>query len=449
MTAPPDYRTIAGLTALVLGLLGPLQAQNQAVAQEAPSAPLAEGLDKWLGSIYSGSQFRDHELYWNQVTPENAGKWGSVEPARDQMNWTAADDAYLHAREYDMAFRFHVLVWGSQQPGWIAGLPPAEQLEEIREWFDAVAKRYRNLDYVEVVNEPLHQPPDGRDGAGNYIGALGGYGDTGWDWVITAFEMARRIFPASTRLLINDYGILSDLNAAGRYREIIELLQERDLIDGIAVQGHAFNTRPGSFKGRQVLDFLAETGLPIQVAEMDVDGNPNSDPSLSDEQSDQNQLADMQRIFPVLWEHEAVEGITFWGWRPGLWRQSQEAYLVRSNGSERPAMEWLREYLEDYRSRILASEPEAGLPQSVRLLGNYPDPFELSTRIQYTVSEPAHVTLKIYDVWGREVATLVDAQKTPGDFSVTLDAGDLASGLYIYRLQADSFVESRVMMRVR
>ena len=415
---------------------------------EAQTAPLADGLDKWLGSAYSGSQFRNHELYWNQVTPENAGKWGSVEPARDQMNWTAMDDAYLHAREYDAAIRFHVLVWGSQQPGWIAGLPPAEQLEEIREWFETVASRYRRIDYLEVVNEPLHQPPDGRDGAGNYVEALGGSGDTGWDWVITAFEMAREIFPASTKLIINDYGILSDLNAAGRYREIIELLQERDLIDGIAVQGHAFNTRPGSFKGEQVLDFLAETGLPIQVAEMDVDGNPNSDPNVSDEQSDQNQLNDMQRIFPVLWEHEAVEGITFWGWRPGLWRQSQEAYLIRSDGSERPAMEWLREYLEDYRSRILSSEPESGVPQSARLVGSYPNPFERSTRIEYTVAEPAHVTVKIFDVWGRKVATLVDALKTPGDYSVTFDAGDLASGMYVYRLQAGSLAETGSMVRL-
>lgn len=432
-----------------LALFGLLPANGQAVAQEVQSTPLAAGLDKWLGSVYSGSQFRDHELYWNQVTPENGGKWGSVEPAREQMNWTQADDAFLHAREHDMQFRFHVLVWGSQQPGWMAGLPATEQLEEIREWFEAVASRYRRIDYLEVVNEPLHQPPDDRQGAGNYIEALGGAGETGWDWIITAFEMAREIFPASTRLLINDYGILSDLNAAGRYREIIELLQERDLIDGIAVQGHAFNTRPGSFKGQQVLDFLAETGLAIQVAEMDVDGNPNSDPNLSDEQSDQNQLQDMQRIFPVLWEHEAVEGITFWGWRPGLWRQSQEAYLIRSDGSERPAMEWLRAYLEEYRSRILASEPEGGVPQAARLLGNYPDPFERSTRIQYTVTEPTRVTLNIYDLWGREVATLVDALKTPGEFSAEFDAHDLASGMYVYRLRAGSFVEKRVMTRVR
>lgn len=434
---------------VALGLLGLLTAGNPAVAQEAPSTPLADGLDKWLGSAYSSSQFRDHELYWNQLTPENGGKWGSVESTRDQMNWNAADDAYLFAREFDMAFRYHVLVWGSQQPGWIANLPPSEQLEEITEWFEAVASRYRRLTYVEVVNEPLHQPPDDRPGAGNYVEALGGSGETGWDWVIKAFEMAREIFPASTKLVINDYGILSDLNAASRYRELIGLLQERDLIDGICVQGHAFNTRPGSFKGQQVLDLLAETGLPIQVAEMDVDGNPNSDPNLTDEQSDENQLEDMQRIFPVLWEHEAVEGITFWGWRPGLWRQSQDAYLVRSDGSERPAMQWLREYLEEYRSRILASEPESGVPQSVRLVGNFPNPFERSTRIAYTVAEPAHVTLNVYDAWGREVATLVDAQKMPGDFSVTFDAHGLASGMYVYRLQTDSLVDTGVMMRVR
>jgi len=419
------------------------------MAQDLPTVPLADGLGKWLGSAYSGSQFRNHELYWNQVTPENGGKWGSAEPSRDQMNWGSADEAYLFARENDAVFRYHVLVWGSQQPGWIATLPPEEQLEEIREWFEAVAKRYRNSDYVEVVNEPLHQPPDGRTGAGNYLGALGGYGDTGWDWVIKAFEMAREIFPSKTKLIINDYGILNDLNAAGRYKEIIDLLNERGLIDGIAVQGHAFNTRPGGFNGKNVLDLLAETGLPIQVAEMDVDGNPNSSPNVSDAQSDQNQLADMKRIFPVLWEHEAVEGITFWGWRPGLWRNSQEAYLVRSDGSERPAMVWLREYLEDYRSQILASESDASVPQTASLLGNYPNPFERSTQIQYSVSEPAHVTVTVFDVWGREVATPVDAVKTPGTYSTEYFARDLAPGVYVYRLQAGALVETKSMLLVK
>jgi GH35 family endo-1,4-beta-xylanase len=99
-------------------------------------------------------------------------------------------------------------VWGNQQPGWIASLPETEQLEEIEEWFRAVAERYPDIDYLEVVNEPLHDPPDDPEDGG-YYEALGGEGDTGWEWVITAFQMARDLFPEGTRLMINDYGMLS------------------------------------------------------------------------------------------------------------------------------------------------------------------------------------------------------------------------------------------------
>jgi hypothetical protein len=67
---------------------------------------------------------------------------------------------------------------------------------------------------------------------------------------------------------------------------------------------------------------------------MDVDGP-----------TDQIQLDDYKRIFPVFWEHPAVIGITLWGYRPGLWRDAEGAALVRADGSERPALAWLRTYL--------------------------------------------------------------------------------------------------------
>lgn len=156
-------------------------------------------MDKFLGNIYSPSQVENFEYYWNCVTPENAGKWGSVEGTRDQMNWSSLDAAYALARDNGFCFNFHVLIWGAQQPAWISELSPEEQLEEIQEWFQAVAERYSftesPFDVVQVVNEPLHQPPDGQEGRANYIEALGGAGETGWDWVITAFELARQIFP--------------------------------------------------------------------------------------------------------------------------------------------------------------------------------------------------------------------------------------------------------------
>jgi len=82
------------------------------------------------------------------------------------------------------------------------------------------------------------------------------------------------------------------------------------------------------------LDLLGETGLPIYVTELDIDGP-----------TDEQQLKDYQRIFPVFWEHPAVKGVTLWGFRPGLWRQKEKAYLVRKDGSERPALKWLREYV--------------------------------------------------------------------------------------------------------
>jgi hypothetical protein len=57
------------------------------------------------------------------------------------------------------------------------------------------------------------------------------------------------------------------------------------------------------------------------------------------------QLEDYRRIFPVFWEHPAIRGITLWGFRPSLWRNAQGAYLVRGDGTERPALRWLQQYV--------------------------------------------------------------------------------------------------------
>ncbi len=293
---------------------------------------------RFLGSAFSSGQAPGFATHWNKVTPENAGKWGSVEAQRDIMDWSALDHAYAFAKANGFPMQLHVLVWGNQQPAWIERLPPQEQLAEIREWFAAVAARYPQLEFVEVVNEPLHDPPNRPgQGGGNYIEALGGAGATGWDWVRTAFRMARGYFPHA-QLLINDYEITSDPQATQRYKKIVELLQSERLIDGIGVQGHAFATRAQTPMATHVanLDVLAATGLPIYVTELDIDGP-----------TDEAQLQDYRRIFPVFWEHPAVRGITLWGFRPSMWRSAEGAYIVRSDGTERPAMRWLKEYVRN------------------------------------------------------------------------------------------------------
>ena len=80
---------------------------------------------------------------------------------------------------------------------------------------------------------------------------------------------------------------------------------------------------------------------------------------------------------------------------------------------------------------------------------NYPNPFNPSTVISYRLPETSFVTLKIYDALGREVAVLVNEQKPAGTYEVEFDASDLSSGIYFYKLQAGSFVQTRKMILLR
>jgi endo-1,4-beta-xylanase len=303
--------------------------------EELVGPPLAYGLDKFLGCTFGPASRQDFAGYWNQVTPENAGKWGSVERTRDNMSWSAMDEAYKVAMDSNYVFRHHVLVWGAQQPGWMAALDTAEQRAELEEWFTEAANRYPGKTQVEVVNEPLHDPPDDPEDGG-YIGALGGTGTTGWDWVVKAFRMARAALSDSTVLMINDYNIMNSTSNTDEYLELIHLLQQDKLIDAIGFQAHGFSHNASNETILRNIDTLASTGLPIYITELDIDGL-----------TDLQQVNGYMRLFPLFWEHPAIRGITLWGFRPGMWRTEQGAYLIDEFGVERPAMLWLRAYLKD------------------------------------------------------------------------------------------------------
>ena len=85
-------------------------------------------------------------------------------------------------------------------------------------------------------------------------------------------------------------------------------------------------------------------------------------------------------------------------------------------------------------------------PKTFELTQNYPNPFNPSTRIQYQVSSNSHVSLKVFDIIGNEVATLADEYKSAGSYEVEFGAANLASGIYFYKLQAGSFVETKKMI---
>ncbi len=100
----------------------------------------------------------------------------------------------------------------------------------------------------------------------------------------------------------------------------------------------------------------------------------------------------------------------------------------------------------EYSDEILV---EYTAPLDYSLQQNYPNPFNPITTIKYQIPELSSVTLKVYDVLGSEVATLINEEKPSGSYEVDFDASTLPSGIYFYRLQTGSFVETKKMVLMK
>lgn len=289
------------------------------------SAPLK---GKFVGNITTRGQVRsDFAMYWDQITPENEGKWGSVEATRDQMNWGPLDRIHDYAVANKLVFKQHTFVWGSQQPSWLSGLPASEQRAEVEEWIRAFCERYPDVALIDVVNEPPpHTTPV-------YMNALGGAGSSGYDWIVQAFKWARQYCPNAV-LILNDYNTIEYANDNSHFIDIVTRIKQAGApIDAIGAQAHAaYKLQAGTVKG--FIDKLAATGLPIYITEYDIDlANDN-----------QQQMV-MSTQFPMFWNDAHIAGITLWGYLVGAtWVPNSG--LLNTNGTPRPALTWLMDYLK-------------------------------------------------------------------------------------------------------
>ncbi len=321
---------------------------------------LSAGKGKYLANILASSTVRsDFLTFWNGVTAENAHKWGSIENVRNVMTWTTGDNIYNYARNNHLIFRYHTIAWGSQYPRWLETLGPADFQAEIEHYMSEIAKRYPYMDQVEVLNENLYKNTwNGQEHAAGtpfFRAGLGGPGETGYDWVIWLFEKARYYFPNS-KLVMNDFELENNPNGIREMLDVIKVLRDRGLIDGFGTQAHTFNVdvmwnQTATLKQR--IDLMASSGVPVYVTELDLKGQPASE---------ENQLRAYRNIFPVFWGHPAVAGITLWGYVDGaIWQAN--AGLLRSNGTKKPAMEWLEEYMKGL--------PDVGYPfQGVEIVND-------------------------------------------------------------------------------
>lgn len=106
-------------------------------------------------------------------------------------------------------------------------------------------------------------------------------------------------------------------------------------------------------------------------------------------------------------------------------------------------------------SKIIGSLPTSldlqvsSQPIEYELAQNYPNPFNPVTTINYSIPQRSNVVLKVYDILGNEVVTLVNQEKEQGFYTIDFNANNLASGLYLYRIQAGSFIETKKMILLK
>lgn len=283
-------------------------------------------LPKFVGNITTGNSVDTNGLvfsdYWDQITPENAGKWGSVQRAAGAaFNWAALDAIYDYTEQKGIVFKEHTFVWGSQQP--TGELTQAD----VQSWMREFCGRYPNTRLIDVVNEP---PPHTEP---SYAEAIGGGTDGNWQWIVNSFTWAREYCPNAI-LILNDYNNIEFGNQNQHFIDIVKTVQAAGApIDAVGAQAHGLS---GANSTPNMINLLTklhdDTGLPVYITEYDINQN-----------DDAAQLARVQEQVSFFMGAEWIHGVTVWGWIFGrTWVPSSG--LIR-DGAPRPAMVWLMEEL--------------------------------------------------------------------------------------------------------
>jgi len=108
-------------------------------------------------------------------------------------------------------------------------------------------------------------------------------------------------------------------------------------------------------------------------------------------------------------------------------------------------------FLALFTNRILTAidNISSGIPENYVLSQNYPNPFNPSTNVNISIPQSSFVTVKVYDVLGKEVSTLVNEELMAGSYKFNFNARELASGIYFYRITAGNFIQTKKMILLR
>ncbi len=301
-------------------------------------AQLSSNPYKFLGNITTrynvdaGGGVPAYYTLWNQITCENESKWASVEGTRGSFNW-GCEKAFNYAKQHNFTYKFHALVWGAQYPGWLESLSPKNRFAALTNWFDNAKAKFKTLPMIDVVNEAV-----GRHQEGNPMmkETLGGGGKTGYDWLIKAFDMAYQRWPDAI-LIYNDYNSIRwDVD---NYITLVQTLRDAGApIDAYGNQAHELSDISETELKNVLKRQQDALKMPMFATELDIDIA-----------NDAQQKAQYQKVLPAFWEAPYCAGVTLWGYVLGAtWVSNSGLYR---NGVERPAMTWIKEYMQSDAAR--------------------------------------------------------------------------------------------------
>jgi hypothetical protein len=126
-----------------------------------------------------------------------------------------------------------------------------------------------------------------------------------------------------------------------------------------------------------------------------------------------------------------------------------QANLIEEVSQQWNGTEWINTQMQIYIYIPTAVEETKETITNYSLQQNYPNPFNPSTKIKYSVPQSSEVIIKVFDVLGNEIETLVKEEKPTGSYEITWNAANLPSGVYFYRLKADSFIDTKKMILLK
>jgi endo-1,4-beta-xylanase len=284
----------------------------------------------YLGAALEPNQLDDpaftgalKKYKFDSLTPENAMKFGPLEPNRGQFNWTGADKIVNYAQANGMRVRGHNLVWYVEVPGWVSGLSNADASAALENHIKTVVGRYKGkIAEWDVVNEALNDDGTLRDSV--WKTKLGN------DYIAQAFTWAHEADPAA-KLYYNEYSAESrDLDGNGTTGRaaksdavlaMVKDFKSRGIpIDGVGLQTHSAGLYPGTGTDiKENIQRLAAAGVKSEITELDTI-------NIGDETAKANRYGDIGK---GCYDSGACTGVTTWGLYDGhTWLGTAAAPLM-------------------------------------------------------------------------------------------------------------------------